>query len=107
MHTAMLLVRSLDARNTLNKTRALMLFSHYVETLSCEVVLRKSIGWFGKREDESLLSLLQSHHASASSKVEVVNPSAMIDYSSHMTMCQCHCQGGSFILLLCCRETDR
>lgn len=42
VHTAMLLVRSLDADDMVNKTRALLLFSSYVEQLAAELFYKRN-----------------------------------------------------------------
>jgi hypothetical protein len=40
VHTAMLLVRTLDADDNVNKTRALLLFSSYIENLATEIFFK-------------------------------------------------------------------
>ena len=40
VHTAMLLVRTLDADDNINKTRALLLFSSYIENLATEIFFK-------------------------------------------------------------------
>lgn len=42
VHTAALLVRTLDSKDSINKTRALLLFSDYIECLNIELVEKKS-----------------------------------------------------------------
>ena len=42
VHTATLLVRSLDADDMVNKTRALLLFSSYVEQLAAELFYKRN-----------------------------------------------------------------
>lgn len=44
VHTAMLLVRTLDADDDVNKTRALLLFSSYIENLATEIFFKSKVG---------------------------------------------------------------
>lgn len=59
VHTAMLLVRTLDADDDVNKTRALLLFSSYIENLATEIFFKSKT----RSKDAVLISSIEALYA--------------------------------------------
>jgi hypothetical protein len=59
VHTAMLLVRTLDADDDVNKTRALLLFSSYIENLAAEIFFKSKT----RSNDAVLISSIEALYA--------------------------------------------
>ena len=70
VHTAMLLVRTLDADDNINKTRALLLFSSYIENLATEIFFKSQ----NHRDHEQVLqSSIESLYAAIPFLAEIAS----------------------------------
>ncbi len=70
VHTAMLLVRTLDADDNINKTRALLLFSSYIENLATEIFFKSRSP---KNHEQVLHSSIESLYAAIPFLAEIAS----------------------------------
>lgn len=70
VHTAMLLVRTLDADDNINKTRALLLFSSYIENLATEIFFKSRKV---SENDQVLHSSIESMYAAIPFLAEIAS----------------------------------